>query len=408
MINPVENQNYLRYANIIFSHFEGFKEGEGCFLMRILRSKYRGIGLQEELNMLHKILYNLCVNDFLTPKDEGENWMEGFICVTEKGADFLQGGPLIVNKVDFNQYIVNEDDVRKQFDDLWSLIGKQESAPFYIKGSVFLNMIRPYIKEYIGEYMDYMAERTDKGLSTSRRIWYKELYEKVPNGKRKDFLADLSYAVSLSFYFKDHSDDEFDELFLERLEAIDDEVSTVIPELPELNIHPENKRQTPEELLAICLEICNAYKALIENNRMYKLLYNDDKSPKNETAAQLLFFSVAQGYCKQYDIDINRESDPGIGQLDFKLSVGNKSKVIIEMKLSSNSTLYHGYDKQLPAYLRAEETKYGIFLVLQMNTTPEPQLLQTQQAYEKVKDNPDNTIKLVCIDATPKASASKI
>lgn len=408
MINPTENQNYLRYANIIFSHFEGCKEGEGCFLMRTLRNKYRGIGQQEELNMLHKILYNLCVNDFLTPKDEGKNWMEGFISVTEKGADFLQGGPLIVNRVDFNQYIVTEDDVRKQFDDLWSLIGKQETAPFYIGGPTYLNMIRPYINEYIANYMDYMAERRDKDLSTSRRIWYKELYEKVPKDRRKDFLSDLSYAVSLSFYFKEASDDEFDDFLNERLEAIDDEVSTVITELPELNIHPENKRQTPEELLDICLEICNAYKALVENNRMYKLLYNDDNSPKKEIAAQLLFFSVAQGYCKQYDIDINRESDPGIGQLDFKLSVGNKSKVIIEMKLSSNSTLYHGYDKQLPAYLRAEETKYGIFLVLQMSTTPEPQLLQTQQAYEKVKDNPDNTIKLVCIDATPKASASKM
>lgn len=408
MINPIENQNFLRYANIIFSYFDGCKEGEGCYLMRSLRSKYHGIGQQEELNMLYKILYNLCVNDFLSPKDEGQNCLEGFISVTERGVDFLQGGPLIVNKVDLNQYIVLEEDVRKQYDDLWSLIGKQESAPFYIKGPVFLNMIRPYIKEYIGDYMDYMAERADKGLSTSRRIWYKELYEMVPNDKRKDFLADLSYAISLSFYFKEVSDDEIDDFLNERLEAIDDEVSTVVPELPELNIHPENKRQTPEELLAICLEICNAYKALIENNRMYKLLYNDDNSPKKEIAAQLLFFSVAQGYCKQYDIDINRESDPGIGQLDFKLSVGNKSKVIIEMKLSSNSSLFHGYEKQLPAYLRAEETKYGIFLVLQMSTTPEPQLIKTQEAYVKVKDIPGNSIKLVCIDATPTASASKI
>ena len=55
MINPIENQNYLRYANTIFSYFDGCKEGQGCFLMRLLRTKYHGIGQQEELNMLHKI-----------------------------------------------------------------------------------------------------------------------------------------------------------------------------------------------------------------------------------------------------------------------------------------------------------------------------------------------------------------
>lgn len=408
MIQPTENQNYLRYANILFSYFRGCKEGEGCYLMRSLRSKYRGIDQQEELNMLYMVLYNLCVNDYMTPKEEGQNCLEGFIVLTERGVDFLQGGPLVVNKVDFTQYIIVGEDVRKQFDDLWTLIGKQETAPFYIKGPTYLNMIRPYIKEYVGEYMEYMAERKEKEQSTSRRIWYKELYEKIPKDKIKDFLLDLSYVVSLSYYFKETTDDEFDEIFFDRLEAIDDEISSVVDELPELNIHPDNKRQTSDELLAICLEICNAYKALIENNRMYKLLYNDDNTPKKEIAAQLLFFSVAQGYCEQYNIDINRESDPGIGQLDFKLSVGRKSKVIIEMKLSSNSTLFHGYDKQLPAYLRAEETKYGIFLVLQMNTTLEPQLVQVQKAYDKVKDTPNNTIKLVCIDATPKASASKI
>ena len=177
--------------------------------------------------------------------------------------------------------------------------------------------------------------------------------------------------------------------------------------MPELSFHIE-RQQTPEDLLAISMEICNSYKSLIEDNRLYRLLYNDDNTPKDETAAQLLFFTVAKGYCQQYDIDLNRESDPGIGKLDFKLSVGDKSKVIIEMKLSTNKKIYHGYEKQLPAYMRAEETKYGIFLVIQLNKTIEPQLAQILEANDKVKDNPDTSIKLVCIDATPRPSASNI
>ena len=58
--------------------------------------------------------------------------------------------------------------------------------------------------------------------------------------------------------------------------------------------------------------------------------------------------------------------------------------------------------------LRAEETKYGIFIVLEMNNTPEKQLLDAKKAYDAVKDNPDNPILLVCIDTTPKPSASNI
>ena len=181
-----------------------------------------------------------------------------------------------------------------------------------------------------------------------------------------------------------------------------------VPQLPSITIAQDNKRQTPEELLAITLEICNAYKSLIENNRMYKLLYNDNGIPKDETAAQLLFYTVAQGYCKQHDVDLNRECDPGIGELDFKLSVGNTSKVVIEMKLSTNSKLLHGFEKQLPAYLRAEETKYGICLILQMNIDEEPQLGKVKALYETIKDQPDNTLYLICVDATPKPSASQL
>lgn len=88
--------------------------------------------------------------------------------------------------------------------------------------------------------------------------------------------------------------------------------------MPELNIPENNQKKTPWELLAVATEICNSFKSVVENNRMYKLLYNDDGTPKDETAAQLLFYTSALGYCKKYNVDINRESDPGIGELDFK------------------------------------------------------------------------------------------
>lgn len=288
------------------------------------------------------------------------------------------------------------------------MIGEESKAPFYIKGPTFLSMIRPYLTEYVSDYKTYIDERKNLGLSTSRRVWYKELFCKVPPNRRQDFLNDLSYAVFLSFYYPEDTDEDYETQINETLASIVGEVNSEVPHLPELNISPDNKKQSSEELLDFAVKICNAVKSLIENNRMYRLLYNEDGTPKNETAAQLFFFAIAQVYCKMYDVDLNRESDPGIGEMDFKLSIGNSSKVIIEMKLSSNSSLYHGFEKQLPAYLRAEETKYGIYLVLQMNTCREAQLEKVMDAYDSIKDDPNNTIKLICIDATPKPSASKI
>lgn len=409
MITPEINNNYVGYANELFSFFNGYREGQGGYVMRTMRGRYGKINQQEHLSYLRLILYNLCENGYLEPKDvDSQFFLDGWISLTAKGADYIQGGPLMVNKIDFNQYILLTDPDNKQFDDLWQLIGEKEKAPFYLKGPTFLNMIRYYITEYVSDYITYMDERKQKELSTSRRVWYKELYLKVSKDKRHDFLVDLSYVVSLSYYYEEEKDEDYAEMLREQMEAISQQINYAVPILPGLKINETNKRQTPEELMAISLEICNAYKSLIENNRLYKLLYNDDASPKKETDAQLLFFSIAQGYCDKYNIDINRESDPGIGELDFKFSVGHTSKVIIEMKLSSNNTLKHGFEKQFPAYLRAEDTRYGIFLVIQMNKIEEKQLTQVKEGYKQLSKDENYPIQLICIDATPKPSASKI
>ena len=232
MIQATENNNYLMYANTLFSFFSGLNEGEGGFLMRTMRAKFSGYEQREFLDYLYKVLYNLCTNGFLTPKDvDGNNVLEGWINLTAKGYDHLMGGPLEVNKVDLNRYIILSDTDNKQFDDLWSLIGEQTKAPFYLKGPTYLNMIRPYLTEYVSDYTTYIEERRQKELSTSRRVWYRELYLKVPQTRKVDFFADLSYAVSLSYYFKE---DEDGGLFDERIDIVDEEIKKLLPECQSL------------------------------------------------------------------------------------------------------------------------------------------------------------------------------
>ena len=60
-------------------------------------------------------------------------------------------------------------------------------------------------------------------------------------------------------------------------------------------------------------------------------------------------------YCDANDFDITPEADGGAGPVDFKISKGYQYRVVVEMKLSSNSNLVHGFEVQLPEYQKAEK-----------------------------------------------------
>ena len=408
-MTPQLNNTYIGYADTVFSYFNGMKEHQGCFLMRTIRAQFRNLAQQETVVMLSKIIFNLCVNGYLYPKDSAsQHPLEGFMALTQKGADYINGGPLSV-KVDLNQYVSQDSPILQQYEDLWSLIGDQKKAPFYVKGTMYVNMIRPYLTVAIGDYMAYMDYRRHKELSTSRRVWYRDLYELIPQERRSDFLGDLSYAISLSYYYTEEEvDDEYAEALTLQVEQSTASVTPFVEEITANHQSPSRSLQTPQNLLDFSVEICNAFKSMVENNRMYRLLYNDDGTPKNETASQLLFFCFAQTYGRLFDVDVNRECDNGAGELDFKFSVGQHAKVVLEMKLSTNSSIYHGYEKQLPAYLRAEEASHGILLIVELSPTQEPEVVKTLNSYNQDKQKPNHCITVIKVNAAPKPSASKL
>jgi hypothetical protein len=82
-------------------------------------------------------------------------------------------------------------------------------------------------------------------------------------------------------------------------------------------------------------KIIGQYTLFIEDNKGYRLLWNDKpKSPKSEEAAQLLFLGIVKQYCKLNNIDISKEVDIGRGPVDFKFSSGYKDRVDIPMILT--------------------------------------------------------------------------
>lgn len=160
---------------------------------------------------------------------------------------------------------------------------------------------------------------------------------------------------------------------------------------------------TIDDIEEITRLICAQFKKLVENNGLNKLLY-DEKKPKHEPAAQLLFLGIADTYCKANDIDISPETNKGRGAIDFKLSHGYNKKVLVEVKLSSNNQLEHGFDTQLPIYMAQEDTQRAIYLIVD-NGHPK-KVESFINKYNELDSEIKNKIKYIVVDATLKPSAS--
>lgn len=155
----------------------------------------------------------------------------------------------------------------------------------------------------------------------------------------------------------------------------------------------------------IVFTICEHFKNLIENNRMSTLLFTNGKT-QNETFVQRLFYMTASLYCESNDIDINRESDPGCGELDFKFSSGAHKKVIVEIKLSSNKQLLHGLTTQLPIYMETEKAQDGILMILRMSPKDDNTIERVKEWHNSIPECISKP-KLLIIDGVPRPSASK-
>ncbi len=164
-------------------------------------------------------------------------------------------------------------------------------------------------------------------------------------------------------------------------------------------------RKTAGNLDAVVKQIIAQFRILIEANGMWKLLYVGNEH-RPEKYSQMLFFAIAQTYCHENDVDISPETDSGGGPVDFKFSVGSKAKVIVEIKLSSNTRLRHGYFEQLETYKEAERPNKAYFLVLNVGRG-ETQVEAVQTLAEEAERNGDAHSIVEVVDATRKRSASR-
>lgn len=162
---------------------------------------------------------------------------------------------------------------------------------------------------------------------------------------------------------------------------------------------------TEEEFIELVNTIVLEFKNLIEEKGIWKELWSEEGKPRKEKAVQRLLFTVAYSYCKANNLDLSPESDSGNGPVDFKISKGFNKKIVVEVKLSTNNSLVHGYEKQLEIYKSADDTNLGIFIIMDIGKLGK-KFEKTIQARNKFLETNKTASEIIIIDGNPKASAS--
>ena len=186
--------NERKIAELIFDKFRSSKCKAGEIVpMRVIR-----FSLIMNLNPKEKELFNIVFGGlqitgyFTYKKDPLE-----CIVLTQKGYDYIYEENL-VGKMQNTPWIIPacvDTDWNKAYNKLWRIIGSQEGALCYIKGSDFYNLILKYSDELPPSYGMYIDELRKKGRSTSRVDYYKDLIESLPKEQRMYFYGDLQSCI---------------------------------------------------------------------------------------------------------------------------------------------------------------------------------------------------------------------
>lgn len=166
------------------------------------------------------------------------------------------------------------------------------------------------------------------------------------------------------------------------------------------------RKLSAEEVVEIVNKILSQFQDLIENKGLWKELWDENGKPRKEKASQRLFFAVAYSYCKANNIDLTPEADSGNGPVDFKLSQGFDSKLVVEVKLSNNGSLVHGYEKQLEIYKKADDTDLGVFLIIDVGGIGKKYDVVQKMRNDFIKEH-GKASDIWYVDGNQKASASK-
>ena len=191
-------------------------------------------------------------------------------------------------------------------------------------------------------------------------------------------------------------------------------------DIAEKSIVPSTQPKTHNQLITAVRELIAQFKRSVEQNGGKTLLYRKTETgkllkdkPHHEDVAQILFYLIADFYCQRANILLSRESDAGLGPVDFSLGTGYESKILVEIKKSNNKDLENGYKKQITAYEKSENAFYSFFVVIIIREGKKKgeipiQLHNIKMLFDARKAKGEQTPELVIIDGLIHPSPSKL
>lgn len=121
-----------------------------------------------------------------------------------------------------------------------------------------------------------------------------------------------------------------------------------------IKVYQNNLTQEIEKLLKFI------NKSLKEGNLAH--MFWQDNKQMNETKIQIALNSIINSYFKFTNLDINRESSVGNGDVDFKFYRDNET-IIFEIKKASNPKLNQGYETQIVKYMKSLNCKKAYYII---------------------------------------------
>lgn len=246
--------------------------------------------------------------------------------------------------------------------------------------------IRTQVNQYIGNIWS-AKHRKDKEKLKQNVLSNAEAFEIL--------LRAVQSQKTPSYDF--HSDPQGLLIWRQLLRTISNEYPVTLQQVGELNI---------DSATEIVKKINEQFEFLIENRGLSKLLWQDKRNPHHERVSQMIYFAIADSYCKANNLDITPEADTGTGAVDFKFSRGYDSRILVEIKLSTNPNVVLGYEKQLRTYAIAERTMRAFYIVIDVGKmgNKNRNILNIMNG-NRSKGKP--TSDIVFIDGFIRASASK-
>ncbi|MHC1754298.1 MAG: retron St85 family RNA-directed DNA polymerase [Methanosarcina sp.] len=286
-------------------------------------------------------------------------------------------------------------------------------------------------KRTIKSLIHKVTENGPIGANDTNNPFFKEMiygllsFSNVVEPNFASPLLEMLKNIDWTNYYEEMSDSRESELIMRSLEK----KHYYHPFVANKNIESE------DDLLKAIHATFKELKRYIEDRRWTEPFWDDAQEvevegkkypvlarPKSESKIQPTLHVFFNRSLCPLGVHVLRETDEGVGTLDFKFLVTIKGSipinVCVEFKLAHNKKLEHGLTTQLPLYLKASPSNSGIFFIMWFkdekgkyfneptNKSKSEMIKHLEEAIQEINENEEFKIESIIIDASKKPSAS--